>query len=102
FDYLVCRGTAAAITGARRITPNGATPTVAVDFVELEPYPGEDATLVNGGMEDWDAGSTVAPTGWNINGAGATVAKNTTAGQFDSVLGSASASLTRNGADCSI
>jgi hypothetical protein len=52
----------------------------------------------NSSMEIWGAGAAAAPTGWTLSGAGATVAKNTTAGQFK--LGAASAALTRVGTDC--
>lgn len=51
----------------------------------------------NGDFEQWDAGTSAPPTGWVLQGAGATVAKNTTAGQFK--YGLASAALTRAGAD---
>src|SRR4029077_7964077 len=80
------------LTGLRRVTPGSPTPFIEMTFDELEPYPGMDGVLVNGDMEDWDAGTAVAPTGWTLQGAGATVAKNITAGQCDE--GAASASIT--------
>lgn len=51
----------------------------------------------NGDQEIWGAGNSAAPTGWTLVGAGATVAKNTTTGQFK--IGTASVSLTRAGTD---
>lgn len=54
--------------------------------------------LFNSSMEIWGAGASAAPTGWTLTGAGASVAKNTTAGQFK--LGAASAAVTRAGTDC--
>src|SRR4029077_5181710 len=80
------------LTGLRRVTPGSPTPFIEMTFDELEPYPGMDGVLVNGDMEDWAPGTAVAPTGWTLQGAGATVAKNITAGQFDE--GAASASIT--------
>mgnify|MGYP001577519751 FL=1 len=53
----------------------------------------------NGDFEIWGAGTTSIPTGWTLTGAGATVAKNTSAGQFKYTL--ASFALTRVGADAS-
>jgi hypothetical protein len=52
----------------------------------------------NGDMEIWGGGAAVAPTGWTATGAGITVAKNTTGGQFK--IGAASAAVTRVGTDC--
>lgn len=54
----------------------------------------------NGDFEVWGAGVAAAPTGWTVVGAGATVAKNTTAGQFK--IGTASVALTRVGTDCQL
>ena len=100
FDYLLCRGDAAALTGLRRVNPNVTGLPFTMGFTELEPYPGMDGVLINGAMEDWDSGPTSAPDGWTLTGAGATVAKNITAGQF--AEGNASASLTRAGANTNL
>ncbi len=54
----------------------------------------------NGDHEIWGAGTSAAPTGWVLTGAGATVAKNTTAGQFK--IGTASVSLTRAGTNLAL
>lgn len=54
----------------------------------------------NGDQEIWGAGTSAAPTGWTLTGAGATVAKNTTAGQFK--IGTASVAITRVGADATL
>ena len=51
----------------------------------------------NGDMEIWGAGSTAAPTGWTLSGAGGTIARNTTSGQFRYTV--ASAAVTRVGTD---
>jgi len=52
----------------------------------------------NSDFEIWGTGTSSPPTGWTLSGAGATVAKNTTAGQFK--VGTAGAALTRVGNDC--
>ncbi len=62
----------------------------------LNPY----SLLFNGNVEIWGAGVSAVPTGWALSGAGATVAKNTTAGQFK--VGTASMALTRVGTDCQV
>lgn len=50
----------------------------------------------NGDMEIWGAGTTAAPTGWALSGAGATIAKDTTTFRFSA----AAAAITRAGTDC--
>ena len=56
--------------------------------------------VFNWNFEIWGAGTTSVPTGYTLVGAGATIAKNTTAGQFK--YGTASLALTRVGTDCYI
>jgi len=51
----------------------------------------------NSDQEIWGAGTSAASTGWTLAGASATVAKNTTAGQFK--ISTSSAAITRAGAD---
>lgn len=48
----------------------------------------------------WGNGTALAPTSWTLTGASATVAKNTTSGQFRSA--NAGAALTRVGTDCKL
>lgn len=50
----------------------------------------------NGDFEIWGGGTATDPTGWSHGGTGASVAKDTT----NKKIGSASAALTRSGADC--
>jgi hypothetical protein len=50
----------------------------------------------NGNFEIWGGGTSAAPTGWTLSGAGATVAKDT--GHWK--IGTASVALTRVGTDC--
>lgn len=52
--------------------------------------------LRNGDFESWSAGTSSAPDGWTLYGAGASVARSTAHKR-----GSYSACLTRSGADCS-
>jgi hypothetical protein len=54
--------------------------------------------VLNSSVEAWEAGTSVAPTSWNIAGAGATIAKDTVNVKY----GAASAALTRAGTDCSL
>jgi hypothetical protein len=68
----------------------------SVDLSVARPY----NFIFNGDAEIWGAGPSAAPTGWTLAGAGATVARTTTAGQFKS--GTAAASMTRAGTDCSL
>lgn len=51
-----------------------------------------------GAMEDWSDGTSSAPTGWTLTGAGASVAQESSTVK----IGQYSAALTRSGADCSI
>ena len=48
--------------------------------------------LVNGSAESWSAGTSSAPDGWTLTGAGAAVARNTTSGQIQD--GQASCNVT--------
>lgn len=54
--------------------------------------------ITNGGFETWSGGPSVAPDGWILFGAGATIAREATIVK----VGTYSAKLTRNGADCFI
>lgn len=54
--------------------------------------------LDNGNFEVWSAGDAVAPDGWTLVGAGATIAKEASIVE----LGTYSAKLTRVGTDCQI
>lgn len=56
--------------------------------------------VYNSSVDDWGAGAAAAPTGFTLGGAGGSVARNTTAGQFK--IGTASAALTRAGADVTL
>ncbi len=85
------------------LSKTGAT-FIAADTTDIVLFDPADAGAsqlnycVNPSFEIWGAGTSAAPTGWTLTGAGATVAKNTTAGQFK--VGAASAALTRAGTDC--
>jgi hypothetical protein len=52
----------------------------------------------NGDFEIWGSGTSAAPTGWALNGAGATAAKDTT----NKKVSTASVSLTRSGTDLTL
>lgn len=54
--------------------------------------------LFNGSFEAWSAGTSAAPDGWILTGAGASIAQESTIKK----LGAYSAKLTRAGADCRI
>ena len=54
--------------------------------------------LSNGNFENWSAGTAVAPDGWTLGGAGASVAREATIIK----QGTYSAKLTRAGTDCSL
>lgn len=54
--------------------------------------------LYNGGMEAWNAGVSVAPDGWSITGAGATIERSNTQVK----QGVWSAKITRAGADVAV
>jgi hypothetical protein len=67
----------------------------------LRPIEGPRPTLlVNGSVEKWSGGTTVAPDNWTLGGAGATVARNSTAGQFK--IGSYAVDVTRSGTDTNL
>jgi hypothetical protein len=70
------------------------TTTSSVDLSVARPY----NYLFNGGLEIWGAGTTAAPTGWTLTGAGASVAQQTGAGAV--VSGLRSAQVTRAGTNC--
>ena len=78
-----------------------AATTYAAAMLRLQSGGGTQAfenLLVNYSMEKWGAGAAVAPDNWTLTGAGATIATNTTGGQFKH--GAASAAVTRVGTDC--
>ena len=52
--------------------------------------------LRNGSVESWSAGTTSAPDGWTLTGAGATIARNTTSGQTQHGLASVSVTAALN------
>jgi hypothetical protein len=52
--------------------------------------------LVNGSCESWSAGTSSAPDGWTLSGAGATIARNTTSGQVQEGLASCSVTAALN------
>lgn len=54
--------------------------------------------VFNGDVEIWGSGTSSAATGWTLNGAGATVAKDTT----NFKVGTAAMALTRAGTDCTL
>lgn len=53
-----------------------------------------------GGFERWDNGASSAPNGWNLSGAGATVAQASGSGNVKE--GSYAATITRVGNDCAL
>ena len=57
---------------------------------------GTENLLSNGDFENWSAGTSVAPDGWTLSGASATVAREGTIIK----LGTYSAKVTRAGTDC--
>ena len=52
--------------------------------------------LINGGVESFSAGTTSAPDGWTLSGAGATIARNTTSGQIQEGLASCNVTAALN------
>lgn len=56
--------------------------------------------VYNGDFRVWGAGTAAVASGWALSGAGATVARNTTAGQY--AWGPAGLALTRVGTDCNV
>jgi hypothetical protein len=54
--------------------------------------------LLNSSAEQWGNGTSVAPDGWSLNGAGSSVARNTT----EVAHALASMALTRSGTDCTL
>jgi hypothetical protein len=90
-------------------TGNPAAPTPAADdndtsiattaFVAGAIQP-QHSYVWNGDFRVWGAGTSAVPTGYGLVGSGATVARNTTAGQYR--WGSAGVALTRAGTDCSV
>lgn len=52
--------------------------------------------LRNGSYESWSLGVTAAPDGWTLSGAGATVARNTTANQIQDGLASCNVTAALN------
>ncbi len=50
----------------------------------------------NGNFEIWGSGTSAAPTGWTLSGAGSSASRNSTGGQFR--FGSYSANVVRSGA----
>lgn len=65
-------------------------------FTKSVGTPGGQSYVVNGNLERWFGGTAAAPSGWTINGSGATVARDAT----NKKLGLAAAGLTRVGNDC--
>ena len=60
------------------------------------PTTNNDANLFyNGGFEAWNAGTSVAPDGWTLSGAGAAIARNSVTTKY----GIYSAQITRSGTD---
>lgn len=100
FDYLVTLGRAVGIRGCRRIAPGATQATVAgeMSFDEFDPEPWSNNLVTNPSLDVWP--TAALPQGWGIAGAGASISKNTTPGQFEE--GTASASLTRLGANAQL
>jgi len=74
---------------------NGGTASATQNFVSNNGTVNPVNLLSNGGFESWLAGTSVAPDGWGLVGASATVARSAT-----KKIGTYSAELTRVGADC--
>ncbi len=79
-------------TGTNTIIENLYDTTIAAYIAKKE----HQSNLVyNGSMEAWSAGTSVAPDGWTLTGAGATIAREATTIKH----GTYSAAITRSGAD---
>jgi hypothetical protein len=91
---------------AGTINTKGMTPLRTAEAIAaqvLSPIKGDGTVnptnlLSNGDFESWSAGAAAAPDGWTLSGAGASVAKNTTAAYLK--IGTASVTVTRAGTDC--
>jgi hypothetical protein len=90
FDGVVLREGSSAPTYLSTGSLNPVLP--AVDFKPRDNY------LENGSFETWTAGTSAAPDGWYVTGAGATIARDT--GPADIPYGIYTAKLTRAGTDC--